>query len=415
MVSDAELWSHRNFRFLFSARLADTAGNAIAPVALAFAVLDLTGSTADIGYVVGARSIALVILLLLGGVLADRWPRSVVLVWSNLVSSATQAVIAALVLTGNATIGMLVILSFANGAAAAVSFPASGALITETVPRTLLQRANALLASGTNTVNLVGLVGGAALVAAVGPGWGLAIDAASFGATALLFSRLRLAKTQRGQATMIEDLRVGWTAFIARSWIWATVLCFLVVNAANSAAVNVLGPAVADDGIGRARWGLVLGVQTAGVVTATLIISRVNRPLRLWSGLAIATLIVPWMFALGVSPTFAPLAVTAWFAGLGYGYFGTAWETNLQANIDGDLLARVYSFDMLGSIIALPIGQLAIGPLAEAFGRRASLVGAAAVSLAACVVALAVPAIRQLPAPRLDSGTSSLPSSSELT
>lgn len=84
-----QLRQFRSFRLLVAARLADTAGNAVAPIALAFAVLDLTGSTSDVGLVVGARSLSLAVLIVFGGVVADRWPRSVVLVWSNLLSAIT--------------------------------------------------------------------------------------------------------------------------------------------------------------------------------------------------------------------------------------------------------------------------------------------------------------------------------------
>ena len=371
------LSNHRNFTLLFGARLTDTAGNAIAPVALAFAVLDVTGSAADIGLVVGARSLALAVLLLLGGVLADRWPRSLVLVWSNVLSAATQAAIATLVLTDQADIGLLVGLSLVNGGAAAVSFPAAGALIADTVPRQLLQRANATVGSGTTMVNLGGLVMGAALVAAVGPGWGLAVDAASFLLTAALFSRLRVSESKRSRGPMLGELREGWTTFVRLPWIWTTVLAFMVVNAVYSGAIAVLGPAIADDGIGRARWGWVLAAQAAGVLATTLALTRTNRPLRLRPGVAIAALSAPWILMLGLSPTLVPLMVTAFAAGIGFGYFDVTWDTNLQSNIAGEQLARVYSFDMTGSILALPIGQVAMGPVAVAVGRTPTLVGAA--------------------------------------
>ncbi len=399
------LSTHRNFRLLFGARLADTAGNAVAPIALAFAVLDLTGSATDIGLVVGARSLALAVFLLLGGVLADRWPRSLVLVWSNVLSAATQATIATLVLTDRASVGMLVALSLVNGAAAAMSFPAAGALIADTVPAPLLQRANATVGSGTTTVSLGGVVLGAGLVAAVGPGWGLAADAGSFLLTAALFSRLRLAERPSSGGTMLDELREGWNAFVIHSWIWTTVLAFLFINAVYSGAIGVLGPAIADAGIGRAQWGWVLATNALGILAVTILLTRTSRPLRLRGGLAVAALSAPWLFVLGTSPTLTPLLLTAFLGGVGFGYFDVTWNTNLQSNIAGEHLARVYSFDMMGSVLAVPVGQVAIGPISNAVGRTTTLVSAAALTVTACTASFLLPSIRRLDPPQLGPAT----------
>ena len=165
---------HREFRLLIGARVVSMTGNALAPIALAFAVLDLTGSATDLGLVVGARSLTNVALLLFGGVVADRMPRQFVLVGSSLAAMVTQACVAGVVLTGTAHLGLLMALSAVNGAAAAFTFPASSALVAQTVPPDLNESANAISRLGTNAA----LVGGAALggvvVASVGPGWGIA-------------------------------------------------------------------------------------------------------------------------------------------------------------------------------------------------------------------------------------------------
>ena len=116
------------FRYLAAGRLVNMLGNAIAPVALAFAVLDLTGSVRDLGLVVGARSLMNVLFVLFGGVLADRVPRRLVLVGSNLLGALTQATVATLVLTGTATIPLLLALGAANGVVSALAQPASAAV-----------------------------------------------------------------------------------------------------------------------------------------------------------------------------------------------------------------------------------------------------------------------------------------------
>ncbi|HKJ55942.1 MAG TPA: MFS transporter [Nitriliruptoraceae bacterium] len=401
------VWAHRNFRLLLSANVADMAGTAVAPIALAFAMLDLTGSLTDLGLVVGARSLGLVVLLLFGGVLADRFRRSTVLTWSNMVNGVTQAGVAILVLTGTGSVPTLVGLSLVAGGADALSFPASQGVLPQTVPRHMLQQANAVNSSGRNIVNLLGVVAGAAMVAIVGPGWGIAVDAASCLLAAALFSRMRLPPRVREEAsTMLEDLREGWHAFTAHQWLWVTVLAFMVLMISFMATITVLGPAMADQTIGRAQWGWVLGVEVTGVLAVTLTLARRGRRgTRLWIGMVGIMVPAAFIIALGVAPTLPVLFATALLSGLGIGYFDVAWETNLQANVAEEHLSRVYSFDALGSIVMTPVGQAVAGPIAAAVGLSATLVGAGVLVVVVVLAALAVPSVRTLPRPRLDLAT----------
>ena len=107
---------HRPFRHLFTGTTANLLGNGVAPVALAFAVLDATGSVGSLGLVVGARSLTGILFLLYGGVLADRLPRGPLLVGTSLVSAASQALTAALILAHSAAIPQLMLLAAVNGA-----------------------------------------------------------------------------------------------------------------------------------------------------------------------------------------------------------------------------------------------------------------------------------------------------------
>lgn len=130
----ASLLRLRNFGLLFFGRCVSFLGNAMAPVALAFAVLHLTGSASALGLVLAARMVPNVLLLALGGVIADRLPRSTVLVGSNVIGGAAQAVAAVLLLSGEAQVWQLVILEAVNGAAFALFYPADSALVPLTVP-----------------------------------------------------------------------------------------------------------------------------------------------------------------------------------------------------------------------------------------------------------------------------------------
>jgi len=167
----------REFRLLFLGRATTSFGNAIAPVALVFAVLDITGSKTDIGIVLAARSLPQVLFLLIGGIWADRLARHRVMVVSDLVSGASQAAVAVLLILGEAEIWHLAAFGAVNGAATAFFFPASLGIVPQTVPEALLQQANALLRLVLNASFIGGAAIGGVLVAAFGSGTAIAVDA----------------------------------------------------------------------------------------------------------------------------------------------------------------------------------------------------------------------------------------------
>jgi len=387
------------FRWLAAGRFVSLLGNAIAPVALAFAVLDLTGSLRDLGLVVAARSASNVALLLFGGVLADRLPRQLLLVGSGVAAAATQAAVAALVLTGTATVPLLALLGVVNGAVAALALPASAGLTPQTVPPALLQEANTVLRLGISTAQILGAALGGLLVAAVGPGWGLAADAVCFALAALAFRRVVLPGTAAPPArstSVVHDLREGWGEFVSRTWVWVVVAQFAVVNAAQTGAVAVLGPAVADAELGRRAWGLVLAALTAGFLAGGLV-ALVWRPRRalLVGVLGVVTLALP-VVLLAAWPVLPALVLGMFLAGVWAELFGIAWDVSLQENVPADRLSRVYSYDMVGSFVAIPLGEAAVGPLAEAYGLHETLYGCAALIVAATLLAACSRSVRTL-------------------
>ena len=121
--SAASMMRRRNFALFFSGRCISFLGNAMAPVALAFAVLQISGSASALGIVLAARMVPNVLFLLVGGVIADRLPRSTVLVGTNVIGGVAQAVVAVLLLSGRAEVWQLVVLEAVNGTAFALFYP----------------------------------------------------------------------------------------------------------------------------------------------------------------------------------------------------------------------------------------------------------------------------------------------------
>ena len=331
---------HRDFRWLLAGRSTSYLGNAVAPIALAFAVLDLTGSVSDLGWVVGARSVTNVALLLFGGVVADRLPRALVLSASCAAAALTQGAVAALVLTGTATIPWLIVLGAVNGAVSAMAFPAAAALTPQTVPETLVRPANALLRLSINSALVGGAAVGGILVAAVGPGWGIAVDAAMFAASGAVFSRIRVADVRAAPGEHAEpstwrQLREGWGEFTRRRWVWVVVLQFMVVNASLTGGIAVLGPAVADDTFGRRAWGFVLAAQTVGMVIGGLVALRWQPRHALRYGVALTALTAVPLLALAHAPSALVLGVTMLADGIAIEQFGVAWDVSLAAERAG--------------------------------------------------------------------------------
>ncbi|MGQ0630748.1 MAG: MFS transporter [Sporichthyaceae bacterium] len=388
----------RNFAWYYAARMTDTVGAPMATVALAFAVLDLTDSATALGQVLAAHTIALVAFLLFGGVIGDRFPRAVVLQVSNLSAALTQGVMAALVISDREQLWMLMVLAGLNGAGDAVGSPAMASLVPQLVPRDQLQTALALLGLSRSGLSILGPSIGALLVVTAGPGWALALGSLCWLLSALLLTAVRIPAraTQTQSAGMIAELREGWALFTGTTWLWVVVLSFGFLNAIHVGALSTLGPAVAENTIGRSGWGLVLSAEAAGLMVATAVLLRVRleRPL-LWGMLACLPMSVP-MVLLGVSPEVVTLVVTAFVAGAGISVFNLGWNLAMQENIDESQLSRAYSYDMLGSFVAMPIGALAYGPLAAAFGYRDVLVVSAIAYVAISLATLASRPVRTL-------------------
>jgi MFS family permease len=390
--------AERQFRLLFVGRTTSFVGSAFANVALAFAILDLTGSKADLGYVLAARTVPMVVFLLAGGIWADRLPRHHVMVASNLVCAATQAGVAALLFSGHARVWQIAVLAALNGASSAFFFPASSGITPQTVPARLLQQANALLRLGRNGAVIVGGALAGLVVGATSPATGIAVDAATFFLGAIVIGAMTLPASLRMEGSnFVSDLALGWREFASRTWLWVIVLQFGLVNAAVQGSENVLGPAVAKGHLhGATGWGVLLSAQAVGLVAGGLLLLRL-RPRRL---LLVATLgfllTVPFLFGLAVPLPFVLVAALAFLAGIGNETFGVLWDTTMQQEIPQDRLSRVYSYDALGSFALIPVGLAAAGPVAELVGTRATLVGTGVISLVVTLAVLLVRDVRDL-------------------
>ena len=395
----------RGFRLLFISRTIDQLGDKLAPVALAFGVLNLTGSASDLGLVLAARTVPLMIFVLVGGVWADRLRRNRVMLVADVVRGVSQSLAAVLLLSGHAQVWQLIALQAVHGSAGAFFIPAAAGLVPQVVEAPLLQRANGLLYTTRSVTVICGPALAGVIVLAAGPGWAIAGDALSFFVSAWLIGRLpRLPQEQRPaeRPSFRTDLLEGWRVVRARSWLGTGLASLALYQAAVIAPMMVLGPVVARDALGGAgAWGAILSATGIGAVLGGLASLKVRfaRPLLLAALLMLADL--PQLASLAVPATVVVIAAAALLAGAAGGIYGTVWDTVQQAHVPGGALARVSSYGWFATTALQPVGYTLAGAAAGLIGVAPALWTAFAIELAITAAFVAVPSVRRLgPLPR---------------
>lgn len=399
-LSDSwEALRDKDFRWFFIARTVSRTGSSMAPVALAFAVLEVEQKAVALGLVMAARTTATIVFLLVGGVVSDRFSRRVVLQVSHVLTALTQGAVAWLVITGNATVASIVAIEAINGAVTAFTMPAMQGLVPQLVPNRLLQQANALMSFAMQGTTVIGPALAGLIVAGPGAGWALAVDAMTYAIAVLALARVTIPPVARATTSMLHDLREGWSEFTSRQWLWVIVLAFGFLNAIHVGAWVVLGPFIATrhpDLLGERGWGLVLSAEAVGAVLMTVVLMRgqLRHPLR--AGMLGVCLVVPALVMLGVAPSVWLLLPVAFAAGMGMEVFGTGWNVALMENVPQRALSRVASYDALGSFVAMPVGATVFGWLAAVADPRWLAVISGVAYLLISLAALAVPSVWRL-------------------
>lgn len=395
---DLAALEERDFRFVFIGQSISTLGDFVFPIALAFAVLDLTGSATSIGLAFGARSIVLVAVVLLGGVIADRVPRRSLLLGADLVRFTTQTLLAILILTGTAQLWHVLALSAVYGAALGVFYPAWTGFVPLVVSTQNLQSANALRSLTSSIAEIGGPLVGGALVVLASAGWAIALDAATFliGAAFLIFVRPSQRRKASESRSILADLRTGWVAFRSRRWIWTMTATFALGNALFAMTL-VLGPVMSEREYGGAgAWATMLSAFGIGSLLGSLAALRIRPARLLLAGLSVAWCVSLPPLTLAAQSPVVLLALAGAAGGAGIIVVNTFWNTSLQQHVPENVLSRVSSYDWLGSLIAMPLGYALAGPLSEAFGLSATLWLVGMVALIVKLLPLGVPDVREL-------------------
>ncbi len=397
--STRALLGNARFRRLFLARTISNIGNGVAPIAIAFGVLSLPGATpTSLSIVLAAQALPLVLVLPIGGVIADRLGRARVIAVTDIILSAFVMTTAVLFLTGNATVALLAILGAISGCLNALWWPAMSGLVPDVVEEEHLQPANAFVSVASNGGLIAGNAIGGLLVALVGSGWAIAVDSLSFlVAGALVFSMRDVSTPHRSGESTLADLAHGWRVFWSYRWVVVVVGAFSFIVMVWRGAEEVMGPVLAREIYGGAAgWALIMTFQSIGLLLGAIVASRlrVRRPLVI--GL-LATLALPlWLITLALGLPLIWVAVGSFAFGVSLELLAVWWFTAMQTNIPREALSRVSAYDAMGSLMFGPIGLALAGPLIAGVGARAAFFIAAAVSAAAVLGALLFRSVRQL-------------------
>ena len=423
---------HRDFRLLWLAQSASVVGDNLVLVALALFIVQRTHSPTDLGIVLAAGTLPLVAFLLIGGVWADRLPRHLVMVVTDLVRFALHALLAALIFAGSVPIWQLVLIEMLFRSAEAFFRPAANGLLPQTVPEEDIQQATAATTVSENVAQFAGPALATALVLGAGAGWAFALDAATFLVSAALLVRVRPrtralpaaeGASDGGRPTAIamaandlphltsggepagsptrasvwQEIREGAREVRSRTWVWATLASFCVALFCGLSSWFVLGPTVAREQYGHIGvYGVIEAATGLGAILGSFagFLWRPRYPMRtamlamLWWPVAV----IP--FAVGVTLiVVVPLCV---LAGAGFSLFNVLWLTALAERIPPEALSRVTSYDWMVSFALLPLGYLIAGPLAASLGAVDVLIGATALAGLALLLGLAPREMRML-------------------
>jgi MFS family permease len=393
------LLANPRYRRLFLSRTISNVGNGVAPIALAFGVLALPGATpTSLSIVLAAQAIPLIVVLPVGGVIADRFGRARIIAATDILLSLLVMTTAVLFLTGNATVPLLAVIGVLSGCLNGLWWPAMSGLMPEIVEEQHLQPANAYVSVASNAGLIVGNAIGGLLVALVGPGVAIALDSVTFLVAGLLVFTFRsVSVAHESGESMLGDLTHGWRVFVSFRWVVVVVAAFSMIVMVWRGAEEVLGPVLAKEIYGGAAgWAVILGLQSIGLLVGAVVATKVRVRRPILAGM-LSTLAMPiWLVTMALQLPLAAVAAASFLVGMSLEFLQVLWFTALQVHVPREALSRVSSYDAMGSLMLGPIGLAIAGPLVAAVGLPAAFLGAALVATVAIVATLFSRSVRTL-------------------
>ncbi|MCZ4119815.1 MFS transporter [Streptomyces sp. H39-S7] len=399
------LWDRR-FSLYFTARAVSLVGDAMMPVAAALAVGPLYGIS-GVGLVLGTWTGTFVVLVLFGGVFADRIGARLMMVGADLVRVLTQGVLAAAFFLGSPPFWLLVTMAALAGAAVAMFLPGVNGMVPLVAREP--QRANATLKVADALAQLLGPALAGLLIALTGAGTVYAIDAGTFVLSALCLALIRLAPVgtpahtpadadtpARSGSSLRRDLRQGWHEFRSRTWMWAVILIWVAYGMLLFGPLVPLSSALIGARLGPNTYGLAVSFLGVGTVLGGLLALRLRPARPLAAGALAMALFTALPLCVALHAALPVLLAGHALAGGGLAFWSVMWATSVQTHTPAAVLNRVSAYELAGSVSGIALGQILAGPATALASPERLLLLSAGTCLAGCVALLAIPAIRTL-------------------
>jgi MFS family permease len=411
-------FTHRPFALLWTGQTISRLGDNLHRITLAWWVLEKTGSATAMGTVLVLSQIPLLLFILIGGIVVDRFPRIRIMFLSDLLSGTVVTFIAVFAWLDVLEIWHIYVASLIFGFVEAFFFPAYSAVIPQITPPDMLTSANSLNGLSQRMMGVIGPIAGASLVAVGGTSLAFGLDALSFFVSALcvfLILRMGLKDTPKTEGEVvasakphsiretirqgIADLREGWDAVITVPWIWITILIFGILNIMEGSPRAVSMPFLIKDDLGAdvAVMGWFGSAFSVGYVFSALWLGQYKR-LRHRGLLGYLSVLVNGVLLLlfGLKLPIPVLIAAMFVYGFCFNVFGLVWNNTLQEMVPHDKLGRVYAIDSLGSWVLLPIGFALAGWATDLFGASTVFLIGGAGTILMILLGLTHPAIRNL-------------------
>lgn len=395
--------SHRAFALLWTGQTVSRLGDSLYRVALAWWMLEETGSATAMGAVMIFSFTPMLIFLLIGGVLVDRLPRLRVMLVCDVASGAIIGTVALLAFADRLEVWHVYAASLLFGLVEAFFFPAYTAAVPALTPAEALPSANSLTSLSHQITGIVGPAVAAAIVAAGGTPLAFLLDGLSFFlSAAFLLPLLRqdAAPAPAGDGrTALADLRDGLSLVLASPWLWITIALFAFTNVALSGPRAVALPFLIQENLGAGveALGLISSSAAAGSMVGTVWLGRYARLRRRGLVSYLCTAVTGLSFLVfGLAVPLSVIIGAAFVGGLSISMFGLIWTNTLQELVPGEKLGRVSSIDALGSFVLLPVGYAVAGWATDLAGAPVVFAVGGAVTTLLALAGLLHPAIRHL-------------------
>jgi len=386
-----------NFRRYYFGQSLSNFGDMLVPLALAFAVLDLTGSVAALGMVMLASRVPIIVFTLIGGAIGDSLPRRKVMLVADAVRLVAHGATGALLLMGDARLWHLIVLQVLAGSAAAFFDPAASGLVRNLVEPSEIRKANSLLTLTRNGITIIALAASGAIIAILGPGWAFVVNSITFLASITVLLRMDLPDGDRVwiRTDFLRQVHEGLSYVRHSGWLSVTIVYTSLLNTLVIAPMMILGPAVSKSSLGGAAvWAAVLIASTSGSLVGSALSLKIHprRPLSTAIGVVFAAIPLALTLAF-VAPLWLILPAAVLF-GMQSSFSTILISSLIQQNIAEGTLSRVMSVHQLGARSLTPLGFALVGVAAARWGTADVLLACAAWTFVSTSFVVALPRIR---------------------